>query len=159
MQEIQCPAQPARPILPARGGWQPQLPIIQFADSIEAGLEVQLLLCSSVFSSSMEWETQCSSSTIHSPISQSSLVSDLKVSPSKWSCLHCGFAADYLQCRQCHTRKDGPSSGSNNTGLIILSRAHFLLDTYVLFWMGEDAFVAPCFHPSENRATCYSTYR
>ena len=32
-----------------------------------------------------------------------------------------------------------------------------LLDTYVLFW--DDAFVAPCFHPSENRATCYSTYR
>ena len=41
-------------------------------------------------------------------ISQSSLVSDLKVSPSKWSCLHCGFAADYLQCRQCHTRENGP---------------------------------------------------
>ena len=34
-----------------------------------------------------------------------------------------------------------------------------LLDTYVLFLDGEDAFIAPCFHPSENRATCFSTYR
>ena len=34
-----------------------------------------------------------------------------------------------------------------------------LLDTYVLCWMGEDAFDALCFCPSENRAACYSTYR
>ena len=62
------PARPeCRTILPRKGSWQPQLPIIQFADSIEAGLEVTLLRCSSVFSSSMEWETQCSSSTTHSP--------------------------------------------------------------------------------------------
>ena len=29
----------------------------------------------------------------------SSLVSDLKIYPSSWSCVHCGFAADYPQCR------------------------------------------------------------
>ena len=32
---------------PRKGSWQPQLPIIQVADSIEAGLEVTLLRCSS----------------------------------------------------------------------------------------------------------------
>ena len=32
-------------------------------------------------------------------ISQSSVALHLKVSPSKWSCLHCGFAADSLQSR------------------------------------------------------------
>ena len=29
----------------------------------------------------------------------SSLVSDLKIYPSNWSCVHCGFAADFPQCR------------------------------------------------------------
>ena len=29
----------------------------------------------------------------------SSLVWDLKIYPSSWSCAHCGFATDYPQCR------------------------------------------------------------
>ena len=36
------------------------------------------------------------------------LVSDLKIYPSRWSCLHCGFAANYLQCRQCHLQQNDP---------------------------------------------------
>ena len=48
---------------------------------------------------SMEWESQCSSSTIHSPFRKSSLVSDIKIYPSRWSSLHCGFAAGSLQYR------------------------------------------------------------
>ena len=54
---------------------------------------------------------------------------NLKVYPSRWSCSHYGFAADYLQCRPCHPRENCPI----NTGLIILELT-FLLVTFVLLW-------------------------
>ena len=72
----------------------------------------------------------------------SSLASYQNISPSSWSCLHCGFAADYLQCRH---------QGRSTQVLSSSRELTFIFDTHVLFWMGDS------YHPQENRAACVST--
>ena len=54
----------------------------------------------------------------------SSLASNQNISPSSWSCLHCGFAADYLQCRHQGRSTQVFSSSRELT---------FIFDTHVLF--------------------------
>ena len=97
--EIQCPALPTPTVArfsPQGRAGNPNCHVSHFS------------------SFSMEWETQCSSSTIHSPFRKSSLVSDIKIYPWRWSSLHCGFTADYLQC---HSRENDLCSVSFNTDL------------------------------------------
>ena len=62
---------------------------------------------------------------------QSSLVSDLKFYLSTWSCSHCGFAANYPQCRS-------PILKRMIRDQVDQHRSHHPPnDTYVLFWMSE----------------------
>ena len=62
------------------------------------------------------------------------LASYQTISPSSWSCLHSGFAADYLQCRH---------QGRSTQVLSSSRELTFIFDTHVL--------------PQENRAACVST--
>ena len=73
-------------------------------------------------------------------ISQSSVVSDLNIHPSRWSCLHCNLSADSLQSRS-HSRGNVPSSVSINTGLIMLSRFDFYLHWDVSLSLVSDGIV------------------
>ena len=79
---------------------------------------------------------------VNNPFSilQLSVVSDLNIYPSRWSCLHCCFSADSLQSRS-HSRGNVPSSVSINTGLIMLSRFDFHLHWDVSLSLVSDGIV------------------
>ena len=89
---------------------------------------------------------------VYGPWLLATLVSPRRYLPSRWSCLHSGFAADHLHCRQSNPRET--IRVQSRTGLIILSIAGHYPETCCFGRV--NAFDGTCPHPPrEQNNVCF----